>query len=143
MFEIVPLELAQLKSLVDEPMNAELSGWWETGAAKKLWEQTESFAILVDGEVMVCGGICPMWVGRGYLWTVLSEKIKQKPVSVYRGIKAALKEQPYRRIEMDVPVNHEIAHRRAKLLGFTLECPEARGYLPNGEARSIYAWVRE
>lgn len=143
MFELVVMELEHIKGLIEEPMNFHLRDWYDSGWAEKLKQGTEAFSVLVNGEVMLCGGISPMWPGRGYLWTVLSSKIKEHSVATYRGLKLALFEQPYNRIEMDVPVDLEIAHRRARYLGFSLEVGRARKYLADGSDRSLYAWVRE
>lgn len=143
MFDLVKLEMDHIKELMKEPINAEHAEWFESGQAELLQKESESFAILINGSPMVCGGIIPLWKGRGYLWTILSEKIKEHSVAVYRGVRLALKEQPYSRLEMDVPVDLDIAHRRAKFLGFSLECARAKKYSPSGIDRSLYAWVRE
>lgn len=142
MFDVIKFEAEHIKEMVKEPMNAHLSDWYESGRAKFLQENTEGFSVVINEVPVLCGGIVPLWVGRGYLWTVLSDKIKNHSITVYRGLKKALLEQPYRRIEMDVPVDFELAHRRARFLGFTLECARAKGYLPDGSDRALYAWVR-
>ncbi len=144
MLEARPAELVHLEALVNEPMNHGLESWFKDGNAAMLIENTDAFSFFVNGELVMSGGLCRLWTGRAYLWTVLSEKIKQHSITVYRNLKRYLNNQKvYNRIEMDIPLDLEIAHKRAKFLGFTLECALAKSFSPNGEPRSLYAWVRE
>ena len=142
MFEIKRFKAEDVIPLIYEPMNAHLRNWYDDGTARKLENDTKAFTGRIDNEVMACGGVVDMWAGRGYLWFVLSEKIKDHSISVYRGAKKWLRELNYRRLEMDVPLDMELAHRRAIMLGFYCETPYARQYLPSGRDASIYVMVR-
>lgn len=143
MFEIIRFEPEHVIPLIAQPMNTKLQHWYDSGYAAQLRQHTVCFTGRVNGEVMMCAGIAPLWKSRGYLWVVLSENIKAHSVSVYRGARKWLKVQPYNRIEMDSPVDFELGHRRAEWLGFKLEIPVAKKYLPDGSDASVYAWVRE
>ena len=143
MFEVIPFKSWHVKEMIEEPMNASLKSMFESGYADLLENQTKAFTGMADGRVMICAGVYDLWRGRGYLWCVLSEHIKAHSISVYRGARRWLKEQPYRRIEMDVPIDMEIAHKRAEFLGFRLETLRAEKYLPDGSDASIYVFIRE
>lgn len=143
MFEILRFEPDHIIPLLAEEMNRQYMDWYYTGYAHKLKQNTVCFTGRMNGQVLICAGIAPLWPGRGYIWCVLSEHIRAHSISVYRGARRWLKAQPYNRLEMDVPVDLEIAHRRAEWLGFNLEIKRARKYMPDGGDASVYVWVRE
>lgn len=129
--------------LLDQPMNAAIKAGYLGGLAQ-LVEQFPSASVMRENEAMVCGGVIKMWEGRGYVWTVFNENAKTCFVPVFRGMHRFLREQlnTFRRLELAVPVGFEIGHRRAKLLGFKVECELAKSYLPNGEDCVLYSMVR-
>lgn len=145
MSEIVNFKSGHLFALIKEPMNKHLEEWFKSGLVKQL-EEGESFTMLVDGKIMVCGGITKYWEGRGQIWSVFSEMSRQNFTPVYRGIKGWLEDQlkkNYVRIEMSVSCDMDVAKRRAELLGFEVEVERARKYLPSGEDCTLYSMVRE
>ncbi len=144
MFKVVKCEVEHIKELIKEPMNHDLKDWENSGQPEKLVELTEAYTFLVGDQVMMTAGIVDMWKGRGYTWSVFSERVKDCPVTFYRGFRKWLHTaHSYRRLEMDTPVGFEIGRKRAAYLGFKLETPLARKYSPNGNDAEIYAWVRE
>ncbi len=144
MSEILKFKASHLDSIIDQPMNCGLKAWFLNGPAQHL-EKTESVTIMVKNEVMGCGGITPYWEGRGQLWGMFNENSKTNFVPVFRLMKHWLNyqvEHKYRRLELSVTPELEIAHRRAKLLGFKLECARAKHYLPSGDDCALYSMVR-
>lgn len=147
MSETIKMKSGHLFELVKEPMNQYLEEWFTSGKVDHL-EDGESFTIIHRDMVMVCGGVTKYWDGRGQLWSVFSERSKDYFVPCYRAIKRWLDEQLNKNfVRIEVSIDHgdsfEIASRRAELLGFYLECPMARKYLPGGGDVALYAMVRE
>ena len=143
MFRVYDFEPEHICPLIVQPMNKELADWYENGTAEKLKKKTKAFTGAIGDEIMICFGAMPLWKKRGALWTILSQNIRKHSVAVYRGLRQAIEEQPwFDRIEMDVPIDLKIAHKRARFMGFELECARARKFSPEGEDRALYAWVR-
>jgi hypothetical protein len=145
MFEVRKLKLEDLEQLSKEPLNRHVKQWFERGTAQAWAQQPETVSAFVHNELMACAGFTEFWTGRAYLWALFSSKAEHHFVTVFRGVKRFLNNSPYRRIEMDVPLGDEFtyrAHRRAMLLGFTLECARAKGYRPNGGDSALYAFVK-
>lgn len=143
MFKAVPFQEIHAEPLLLENINKGITDGMFEGYLTALRQQTESYTFMVNDDVIAVAGIAKLWAGRGYLWMILSENIKKHPVESYRGLRKFLYKMPYRRVEMDVPINTEFDDRRARFMGFRLECSYARSYSPTGEDRAIYAWVRD
>lgn len=140
----VSFKAEHLLALTKEPANKHLEEWFNNGLVYHL-EKGESVTFIHNGRVHVCGGINPYWHGRGQLWTVFSENIKDDFVPTFRAIKRWLKHQidnNYQRIELSIDADFPPGRRRADLLGFVMECELARKYLPNGKDCSLYSLVR-
>ncbi len=142
MFEITPLQPDHLLSVLKDPLNED-QGEWPTNKIVYMCKQPYSFTGLVGNDVVICGGLVEYWTNRAHLWTLFSKNYLKHPVACFRGMKSFLECQPFNRVEMDTPTDLDIAHRRAKLLGFQLECRIARHYNEIGEDRSLYSWVRD
>ena len=144
MSELIDFKEEHLMELVDQPINSFLADWIKTGFAKDL-EKIDSKTFIHGGKVQVCGGVQPYWTGRGQLWTVFSESTKTNFVPTFRCIKRwldSLLSEKYRRIELSVDCGFYVAMRRAELLGFELETPRAKLYLPDGTDAALYSIVR-
>lgn len=142
MFDLVPFKTDHLKPLAEQSINSYLPEWITSGHAEAM-EKTLAFTGFVKGEVMVCGGVTHLWSGRGQLWSIFSERCKTNFLPTFRGIQKFLDHVPYKRIEMSIPCDFEIGKRRARLLGFELECERARFYLPNGKDCSLYVRIKQ
>lgn len=143
MFKVVPFEEIHAEPLIREEINKDTPREFFEGHLTELKQNTMSYTFMVGDDIVAVGGIAKLWEGRGYIWLIFSEKLKKHPVAAYRGMKAFLKKQPYRRLELDTPTNRRFDDRRARFMGFKLECPFAKSYYPNGEDRALYSWVRE
>lgn len=140
MCKIVPFKKEHLEPLMLEKLNANLPQWIRLGRAEQM-EKLDSHTVIIDGEVMMCFGFVEHWEGRAGLWNFFSEKSAKHPVAIYRAFKRALDSRPYKRIEVSVPRSFPSAIKRAKLLGFEVECEVARSYFPNGEDSTLLARV--
>lgn len=140
MFEIVPLKKEHLLAIADQPANNFIYKWIENGHADEMTKT--GFAGIMNNEVMICGGTIELWSNRAQVWSVFSDRSKNCFLPIFRGVRRFLYSQPFRRLEFSVPVNLDLAHRRAKLLGFKMECALAEKYLPNGDDCALYALVR-
>jgi hypothetical protein len=145
MFDIVPYKAEHVLPMLDQASNTHLKTMYENGLAKFLESQEKSMTGLWFGKPMVCGGVAQLWEGRGVVWTVFNEESKNHFIPVFRGIRAYLKHQLlfYRRLELSVPVDFDIGHRRARMLGFQLECEKAKAFLPDGTDCSLYVMLRD
>jgi hypothetical protein len=147
MFRLVEFEINHLKPLLDEEINQDKEHWRanEYAYPKMLAENPHVFPITVavNDHVAMCVFLVEYWKGRAHAVCILSDNIKKNPVAAYRGLKQAMELQPFDRVEFDVPIDMEIAHRRAKFLGCQQEIACAKKYLPGGIDASVYAWVRE
>jgi len=142
MFELVPFKIHHLDKMAKQESNLHLNLLANDAVIERGLEHGYSFTGMMNGTPVVCGGIVEMWTDRGYIWTVFDEDCKSNFIPVFRGIKKFLKEQPYRRVELCVPVNFDLGHRRAMMLGFKIETLVARKYLPNGDDATLYSIVR-
>lgn len=148
-FKLIPYKKEHILPLMSQRMNASIRDSYVGGLAEVLESYQgpsgSSTTGILHGKTMVCGGVIRIWEGRGCVWTVFNEESRDCFVPVFRGIRKFLAEQMkiYRRLEMAVPVSFEIGHRRAKLLGFKVECHLARKFLPDGEDCVLYALVRD
>lgn len=140
---LVPYKKEHALQLAAQPMNAEARASYEGGLAELL-EKHSSMTVMVNDMPMVCGGVIEMWKGRGYLWTMFNEQSKRCFVPTFRGIQKFLDIQleKYPRLEVAIPVSFKLGQRRAELLGFKMECPLAKKFLPNGEDCVLYSMVR-
>lgn len=144
MFEVSPLIIDDIAKMIEQPMNVQFSFWKNNNYryAKHLASNSLSFTATVDDEPMLCAFFVELWNKRAYGAFVMSEEIKKHSVQVYRGLRNYIPTLPFNRIEIDCPLDLEIAHRRAKFLGFEVMCERAKRYLPDGSDATIYEWVR-
>lgn len=142
-FSLRPFVAKDILPLIDEPINVDHRAIFREGGLAEMAEVQGSFTGVVDGKVMVCGGISVYWPGRAHLWTMFSECSKENFVPVFRGIKRFLKEQLeiHRRIEVSIPCDFTVGRRRAELLGFKLETAFAESYFSTGKDAAIYVMV--
>jgi hypothetical protein len=95
-----------------------------------------------DGRVMMCGGLVPYWNGRAGAWATFNKDCRREFIGIHRVVERFFKIAPFRRIEAPVDVDFEPGHRWVKALGFTLEAPLMKKFLPNGVDCSLYARVQ-
>lgn len=146
MFKIIPFQAEHLTALTNDTFNSFIPAWVETGYAKSMERPGLSGTILVKGEVTLCGGVTEYWPGRAQVWTILGESCKANFLPTFRGIKKFLDSMPYARLELCVPCGtffFSNACRRAELLGFEMEIPQATKYLVGGGDATVFVKIQE
>ncbi len=141
MFELVPFKKEHLEPLMLQKINAYVPEWVRKGHAAEM-EKTGAVTVLVNGEITMCGGVTYIWEGRGQIWSIFSETCKKNFIPTFRAIRKYLDSSPFRRIEMAVPYDFELGKRRAKLLGFKVECERAEKYSSSGADHTLYVRVK-
>lgn len=142
MFEQIPFRKIHILPLLDQKINQGLRDHFLPTFADELEKEGKTITGLVNGEVMFCGGMTDYWKNRGIVWIVFNDKSKNCFVPVFRAIKNWCENHPNERIEMTVPVDDRRMQRRARMLGFELEAPLMRKFLPRGEDCMLYALVK-
>lgn len=146
MFKTVKFHSDHLIPLLAQGMNEPLRDWFVSGRAQILELHSESITIMWNDIPMVCSGVSEYWPGRGQLWAVLNEESKRNAAGTFRIYRKWIVSdllKKYHRIEMSVDYGFDQGKRRAKMLGFTLECERAKKYLPDGGDCSLYSIVRD
>lgn len=105
-------------------------------------EPTLAFTYIVDGVVLGVGGLVEIWPGRASMWAYLGKNAGRHFVAIHRAALALLEVADFRRVEADVDVDFAAGHRWLELLGFKLEAPRMRSFLPTGGDSALYARVK-
>lgn len=134
---IVPLKKWHLDNLDMQESQLYIAKWL-TPEMKACLENSLSFAGMDGERVLGCAGIIEMWEGRGAVWSMLSGSIGRQFVAVHRAVSGFLDASHYRRLEATVDVGFEEGVRWIEMLGFRLETPCMKGYLPNGGDAAMY-----
>lgn len=141
MFNIIPFKRDHVLPLFEQKINLSSKDSFLSCNVDQL-ENLNCYTMCWNEEVLACYGAIKIWDRRAALWTVFNEKSKFHFVPIIRAAKRLFIESPFDRIEMAVPISFEIGHRRARLLGCTVETERAKKYFPNGEDCTLYAWIR-
>jgi hypothetical protein len=137
MIRIEPLTLAHFDRIRLQPAQGYISEWASPEIQEGLAAQRSQ--AFVDGdEVLLVGGAIEMWEGRGVLWSLLSGSIGHRFPAVHRLAQRFIAGLPFRRLEATVDVGFTQGERWVDMLGFRLETPCMRGYLPNGGDAAMY-----
>jgi hypothetical protein len=144
MYKVVPFSEQHILPLLEQPINRGLKDFFLSGRAREL-ETSGSVTLMRDGQVLLVGGVLPLWEGRGIVWCMFNEESRNFGVTVFRHLRryVDLKLKTFRRIEVCVPYDFDHGKRRVEMLGFKLECAHARKYLPDGSDCALYAMVRD
>lgn len=98
-----------------------------------------------EGVPIACGGVVPIWSGRGYAWSIFSRHVTPHNFIYFaRLFKQKLEylhaQEGYHRIETTVDENFLKANRWVKILGFERE-GWLRKFTPDGVNHYMYARV--
>lgn len=140
MLKRVPFEPAHAARINLQPRQRADAGYASPQHYRQL-AAAPSFSVLDGDEVLLCGGVIPMWPGRALCWALLAASIGHRMTGCVRTARRFLAEQPQRRLEMDVALDHFNGHRHAQLLGFAVETPRLRAYYPDGSDGSLYVRI--
>jgi len=114
---------------------------WTTdvGQAKLLEKSNFSVTVLINDDPVMCSGIIDLWEGCGEGWFIAAKELLDYPVTLSRATKEVLHEEivktNYRRVQVNVRADWEVAIRFSKFLGFKEEGlmqkfgPEGADYL--------------
>lgn len=134
---IVPLKQEHLER-IDAQGAQEYVSSWITPEIKAELAGSMSFAAVDGDEVLGVGGVLEYWDGRAAAWAILSGNCGRQFVKIHRAVLAFLTLKKYRRLEATADVGFGPGHRWLEMLGFTLETPRMRGYMPNGADAAMY-----
>lgn len=139
---VVPFRREHLQRMVLQPRQ---EGMREllTDELYAMMESSDSFTGLDGDRVLACAGTFQIWQGRAAAWAYISNDVGNRMLDVTRAVRRYLDMVGHRRVEMDVDVEFEAAHRWARLLGFTLEAPHREFFTPDGRDCALYARVRK
>jgi RimJ/RimL family protein N-acetyltransferase len=124
---IVDFEPRHLRRVAPQPMQAEL-GLYRDWLADRLDPYALrgcAFTGLIDGKVVGCAGVRPLWAGVGEAWAVFSLDALDRPFALFRaaarGMATIEDRQGLRRIQATCHANHPEGARFLEALGFRRE----------------------
>ena len=135
--QIVPLKKEHLDKINAQGAQDYVSTWITSDMKKEL-AAGNSFSVIDGGEVLGCGGIVEFWKERACVWAILSGNCGSRFVVIHRAVAGFLSLQDYRRLEATADVNFGAGQRWLEMLGFRLETPVMKHYLPNGADAAMY-----
>lgn len=138
---LIPFRAEHLSLIQVQDAQRNVSHFMTHEHAKTL-ETALSFTYAANGVVFGVGGLVELWPGRAAMWAYLDRNAGRHFVAIHRAALALLEIADFRRVEADVDVDFAEGHRWLKLLGFTLEAPRMRAYLPTGTDSALYARVK-
>lgn len=141
MMHVVPYEARHMRDIELQSGQRGDLPWLDAQHAQFL-ETQQSFTVLDGDEVLFIGGVMRMWEGRGQAWCFMAQGIGKRFVTLHRLVRKFFDAQDYRRLEAQVYLNFEQAHRWMRLLGFTLEYAPAKAFFPDGSDAAFYARVK-
>lgn len=143
MTEVVAYKKEHMQELLKDENNKFLVGT-VTEAIMVANESAHAFTVLEKstGKVLACGGVAEYWPGRGECWATFSGDWKRYKKSIHRVAKTVMDLYPGRRIEASIMIGFEDGHRWIKALGFKLDAPLLKAYLPDGGDVSLYSRVK-
>lgn len=95
-----------------------------------------------DNKVVACGGIANYWPGRGEIWGTFSKDCQKEFIAIHRFSLKIIREWKGRRIEAAVATEFSRGHRWMRALGFKVEAPLLKSYLPNGGDVVLYSIIK-
>ena len=111
--------------------NWDLTGWNKT--------------VVVDGEIIGCGGVLIFWTGFGEAWICLSKNVERHKIVAVRFLKKVLEDvlNEFNLVRLQITVRPDFpdAIKLVESLGFQYE-GIMRKYLPTGKDAYLYAIVR-
>ena len=105
---------------------------------------SECYTCLKLEEIIACGGVFPVWEGRGIVWFFLDGRTDRNGLLFLHRIGLRLMDdwnQQFRRLETTVLESFPQGHRWAQMLGFMSEGVMKR-YDIFGQDHRLYARIR-
>lgn len=129
---VEPFRPDHLESFIAQPAQEYARANLGSAAYRQALVGPYSFAGLIDGRVVACAGVVPLWEGRADAWALVAQDIG--PLGMHRlhfAVARHLKRFSFRRIEAACDASFLQAHRWLELLGFAYEGP-LKAYTPDG-----------
>lgn len=146
--QIVNFEPRHLRRVAPQPAQAALALYrdWLADRLDPYALRGCAFTGLIDGKVVGCAGVRPLWPGVGEAWAVFSLEALDRRVSLFRaaarGLAALEDAQALRRIQATCHADHAAGARFLQALGFERE-GVLRRYGLHGEGNYfLYARTR-
>ena len=146
--QIVPFDPEHLRQLTPrsfEGTEMELLGDYVERSRQYL-KLGPAYTGIIDGQIMMCAGVFPLWRGVAETWLVTTPLVPQYPVCFHRAISRMLaileKGMDLWRIQTALHWRHKVSHKWVKRLGFRWE-GEMPGYGPDGETYIRFGRVRK
>ncbi len=99
---------------------------------------------VVNGEIVACGGIDPMFSGVGEVWLLLTPETDKYPIATFEiirdGLDKIIEDSKLHRVQAWGRIGFDRAHTLFKHLGFEVE-GRARSYTPDKVDCLLYAKV--
>jgi hypothetical protein len=138
MMEVIAFKADHLKELVEQEAQEYLQAYITEDHIKEVEKSKFAFTAKSKGRVVACGGVAELWSGRGAAWAFLDSDCKKEFYAIHLAAKRLLGICPIKRIEATVDIGFKNGHRWVKSLGFILEAPILKAYMPNGGDSSLY-----
>lgn len=141
MTETRKLRAQDLQFLIDQKGRSYVRRITDEQAAS-LEAMPYAVSVFVEGELQLCTGVNVYWPNRGEAWAVFHPHCRKNFIALHHAVKRHLETVPLRRIEAGVDVDFAPGHRWMRALGFELEAPRLRAFLPDGRDASLYSKIR-
>lgn len=141
--EVIPFRLEHYKELKKQESQEYLTSYIRDEHLLTLQNGKHAYTIIIEGRVLLCGGIIQYWEGRGEAWSFIAADCKKDFYRIHKIVKRFFELSDLKRIEATVDYNFTQGHRWIKSLGFVCEAPLLKSYLPNGGDSSLYVRVRK
>lgn len=141
MIKVIPFEAPHVELLDEQEQSKHLAGFISAADVRAL-KNDYAYTVVADGQVLLCGGVVPVWPGRGHGWCYLSRDSGRHLVAITRAVRRFLDMVPFVRIEMTVDCSFDAGHRWAHMLGFRCEAERMTAYGPDDRDYALYARVK-
>lgn len=124
---IVPFAPGHLRRLAPQPAQAQVALYrdWLADNIDSYAMRRAAFSGVIDGRIVGCAGVRPMWPGVGEAWAVFSGEALIRPFALFRaatrGLAAIEAAQGLRRVQATAHDGHAAAARFLEALGFRRE----------------------
>lgn len=143
--QLVKLKAEHLEQLMDQDYMAPMRPFITAAHAKNLEEAANTYTVVTaTGRIAACGGLNKCWPGRAEAWAIFDLQLKSTAIflAIHNAVRNVLDACDFKRIECTVESDFKAGHRWAKALGFELEAPKLRAYMPGGADVSLYARIK-
>jgi len=141
---IVPFLPMHLEGFEPQEMQKEVLGFMsKTNYGEFLFNSGEAYTVL-DGDVVACGGICPVSETRGVAWAVLSKNTKAKHmIYLTKQVIKKFNQSSFERIEAIISYDFINGNRWAKIMGMKNETPEGMmSFYEKNDKFNLYSKVK-